>query len=167
MLDTRLIYMPLAYFDVIGNSLLCALCCYLCYLFQESVVYSPPKYLDVKTITAACLVASFFFHPGVKNEYFLTVQMLVSFSMFMECAGLVPQLLMMLKAKEVEVLTSHYVMLLMISRVFRLCFWVKMYFDGAAFIVLNIADVIHTVMLADFALLYFKSRAAGAKLLLP
>ena len=127
----------------------------------------PPKFLDVKTLALVCAVLSFLFHPGVKNEYYLTKQMLVSFSIYMECAALLPQCVIMKRNREVEVLTSHYVMILMVSRLCRLIFWIKMYLDGTAFVELIIADCIHTVLLADFAYEYFKSIRSGKKMLLP
>lgn len=60
----------------------------------------------------------------------------------------------MRKAAAVESFTSNFVMALGAARLLRLCFWVKMYVDGDTFIFLMLADILHTVILADFAYIY-------------
>jgi ER lumen protein retaining receptor len=63
----------------------------------------------------------------------------------------------MRKAKEVEGLKSHYIALMGIGRLIRLFFWIVMYLDGDTFGYLIIADLLHAILLADFAYYYFKS----------
>lgn len=87
--------------------------------------------------------------------------------MFLESAALIPQFILMRKAQQVEVFTSHYIMLLMLARLLRLAFWVMMYIDGAAFLSLIIADILHTIIMGDFAYEYYKSMKTGKKILLP
>lgn len=50
----------------------------------------PNPYLNYKTIIPACLILSFFFHPGAKNQYYLSIQMFVSMSMYVEACALLP-----------------------------------------------------------------------------
>jgi ER lumen protein retaining receptor len=84
----------------------------------------------------------------------------------MECVGLLPQFLVMRKASEVEGMTSHYLACLGISRLIRLCFWIVMYLEGDTFGYLIIADLLHTVLLAEFAFYYARSIRSGKPLLL-
>ena len=166
MHDTRLTSFYIASFEVITNVLLSAFICYLCYKHRETKKYDTPYALQWYFITGACLVLSFFFHPGTKNAYYLTIQMLVSFSLFMECAGLLPQFLVMRKAKEVEGMTSHYIMCLGGARLIRLAFWLMSYMEGETFGYLILADLLHTILLGDFAFYYYKSIRSGKPILL-
>lgn len=143
------------------------LCCYLTTRYSHTTIFKTPKYLSTYCITGICLVLCFLFHPGEKNKYYLTVQMLVSFTMFMECAGLLPQFVMMRKTKEVELKTGHYLMCLAAARVFRLIFWIQLYMDGYTFGYLIIADLLHTVLLADFGYIYVRNMKSGKPILLP
>lgn len=164
--ETRLSSLPLATLEVLTSTALLIYSTYLCYRYKGTCIHLTPKYLSTQVITAGCLVLCFFFHPGVKNQYYLTLQMLVSFSMFMESAGLLPQFVLMRKVGEVEGMTGHYVMSLGLARIFRLLFWIKMYMDGETFGHLIIADALHTFLLADFAYVYFKSIRTNKPILL-
>ena len=166
MHDTRLTSFYIATFEVVMNLILSAYICYMCYKFRETKKFDTPQYLQWFFITGACLVLSFFFHPGQKNEYYLTIQMLVSFSLFMECVGLLPQFIVMRKSKEVEGFTSHYIMCLGGARLIRLAFWLMSYWEGETFGYLIIADLLHTILLGDFAFYYYKSIRSGRPILL-
>ena len=48
------------------------------------------KLISYRTIIPICLILSFFFHPGSKNEYYFSFQMFVSMSMFIEACALMP-----------------------------------------------------------------------------
>ena len=166
MYDTRLTSMYLASFEVFTNVCLMAYICYLCYVLRETKKFDTPKYFKTPVITAACLILCFIFHPGTKNDYYLTIQMLVSFSLFMECTGLLPQFIVMRKAQEVEGLTSHYIMCLGVARLLRLLFWLVSYWEGDMFEYLIISDLLHTILLGDFAFYYYKSVRSGKPILL-
>lgn len=84
----------------------------------------------------------------------------------MECVGLLPQFIIMRKSKEIESMTSHYIMCLGGARVVRLAFWLVSYWEGETFGYLIIADLLHTILLADFALYYYKSIRSGRPILL-
>ena len=107
-------------------------------------------------MTAICTVLSFFFHPGSKNEWYISKQMLVSFTMYMEAIGLLPQIYLIRKHKEVEAMTGHYMFCLAVSRFLRLIFWLQMFWDGDWVGYLVIADLIHTLLLSDFTYFYIK-----------
>lgn len=164
--DTRLYKYTFAQVELIANVLLSGYACYLCHKYSPTNILTTPKYLRVGPIAGFCAVLSFFFHPGDKSDYFFTIQMLVSFTIFIECAGLLPQFYLMVRRGEVEGMTKHYVMMLGIARFFRTLFWVSMYLKGESFMHLILADLLHTIVLVDFAYLYYKSMVSGKRLLL-
>jgi ER lumen protein retaining receptor len=165
--ETRLKYLPFAHFELYSNTLLLLLSVYLCFRFRYTCIHKAPEYLNWITLTIGCFILSFFFHPGVKNQYYLSSQMLVSFTMFSESAGLLPQFIIMRKAKEVEGMTGQYLIFLGSARLCRLIFWIQMYASGDTFLSLIAADLIHTIILADFSVIYFKSVHQGKRILLP
>jgi ER lumen protein retaining receptor len=57
-------------------------------------------------LVPACFILSMIFHPGNKGEYFLTFQMFVSFTMFVEAVALIPQLVHLNQNRDPEGLTS-------------------------------------------------------------
>ena len=131
---------------------------YLVYLF---VKYKDSSFVQINNpiklvyLVAVCAVLSYFFHPGKRDAY---MQMLVSFTIFLEAAGMLPQIYIMRKLKAVEVTIGHYVFSLAVSRVFRLLFWFMSWLDGVAFGYLVIADLVHTLLLADFCYFYLRSK---------
>jgi ER lumen protein retaining receptor len=58
--------------------------------------------------------------------------------------------------EEVEIMTGHYMFCLAVSRFLRLIFWVMLYYQGDSFVYLIVADLIHTLLLADFSYYYLK-----------
>ena len=119
-----------------------------------------------KIITVICLLLSFFFHPGEKNEYYFSTQMLVSFTMYMEAVGMLPQLFILRNHQEVEVKTGHYMFCMAVSRFLRLIFWLLMWHASeASFFYLIIADLLHTILLSDFCYYYIKGARSNSILL--
>ena len=164
--DTRLYKFPLASLELLLNVLLAGYAVYLCNKYKATNLGTTPTYFQALPITACCGLLCLFLHPGDKGPLFFTIQMLVSFTIFMECSGLIPQFLLMVKRGEVEGITKHYVMMMGLARLFRMAFWTCMWFKGDSFMHLIIADLVHTVILADFAFLYYKSMVSGKRLLL-
>ena len=78
--------------------------------------------------------------------------------MFMEACGLLPQIYLLRKLGEIETMTGNYVVCLGISRFLRMIFWLMLYIQGDSFLYLVVADLLHCVLLADFAYYYLMSR---------
>lgn len=154
MWDSMLANFYFAYLEVaIGVTSLIA----LIYLYEKNkdsdylrAELSVPKYLNFPTLLLIICALSFFFHPGSKNKYYLSLQMLVSFNIYSECIGLLPQLYLIYKTKETGNVSEYYILFLGIARFFRLIFWFKMYIDGNSFMSLIFADLTHTVILSVF-----------------
>ena len=117
-----------------------------------------PVLLNFFALLFFILVLSFLFHPGNKNKYYLSLQMLVSINIYSECIGLLPQLFLIYKSSETGNVSDYYLGFLAIARFFRLFFWFKMYMDGNSFISLIIADLLHTVLLSLFIYTFTKNK---------
>jgi len=107
-------------------------------------------------------VLAFFFHP---SDNWISIQILVAFTMYLEALGLLPQLWLMKKMYDVEPITSHYVGLLVIARFSRMVFWGVLFYIGEHFLQLFIADLVHTVFTADYMYLWFRKLKSGGRLI--
>jgi len=162
VMETRLVETKLAYLELIGSTIAAFGLCGLCYQHYHTTMKHATTYLRVY-ITAPCaLAAAFFFHPG---DEWMSMQILVSFTMYMEACGLLPQLWLFRKMHEVEPMTSHYVGLLVCARFIRMIFWGKMYFLGEHFLQLLFADILHTLLSADYLYLWCRKLRYGGRLI--
>lgn len=69
------------------------------------------------------------------------------------------------KIGTIEADISKYLVAMGFSRLLRLAFWVMNYFAGEKFVYLILADVIHTVIIADVMFIWVKERKQGAILI--
>ena len=127
---------------------------YVIYLYQKNKIrnyYSNeiklPPYLKLYVLIPLISILSFFFNPG--DTYF-TDQIFVSFGMFCESFGLLPQLYIIRKSKDSGDLSELYVVFLAIARFLRLFFWIAMFFQGGRFFSLIAAAIIHCLALSNF-----------------
>mmetsp|Transcript_129472 Transcript_129472/g.360656 ORF Transcript_129472/g.360656 Transcript_129472/m.360656 type:complete len:219 (-) Transcript_129472:181-837(-) len=161
-LETRLVETKFAYLELMMSTVAACGLCFLCYqLYHTTSKHSTP-FLRVYATAPACLVLAFFFHPG---DDWISLQILVSYTMFQEAMGLLPQLWLMRKMHDVEALTSHYVGLIVVARFIRMVFWGKMYFLGEHFLQLLFADICHTLLSADYMYLWCRKLQYGGRLI--
>ena len=127
---------------------------YVIYLYQKyknrnfySNEIKLPPYLKLYVLIPLISILSFFFNPG--DSYF-TDQIFVSFGMFSESFGLLPQLYIIRKSKDSGDLSELYVVFLAIARFLRLFFWIAMFIQGGRFFSLIAADIIHCLALSNF-----------------
>lgn len=161
-METRLVETKFAYLELILSTAVAAGLSFMCYQFQHTAPKQSTPFLRVYATGPVALFLAFFFHPG--DDWF-TMQILVSYTMFQEAMGLLPQLWLMRKMHEVEPLTSHYVGLIVVARFIRMCFWGKMYFLGEHFLQLFFADVLHTLLSADYMYLWCRKLQYGGRLI--
>lgn len=69
------------------------------------------------------------------------------------------------KIGTIEADISKYLVAMGFSRLLRLVFWVMNYFAGEKFVYLILADVIHTVIIADVMFIWVRERKQGAILI--
>ena len=127
---------------------------YVIYLYQKyknrnfySNEIKLPPFLKLYVLIPVISVLSFFFNPG--DSYF-TDQIFVSFGMFCESFGLLPQLYIIRKSKDSGDLSELYVVFLAAARFLRLFFWIAMFIQGGRFFSLIAADIIHCLALSNF-----------------
>merc|ERR1719321_1068263 len=140
--------------------------CYFCFKYRHTTTKHASTPFRIWVLAPAALVLAFFFHPGEPEDPWFTMQILVAFTMYMEALGLLPQLWLMRKMHEVEPLTSHYVGLLVIARIIRMLFWVKLFILGEHFVQLLIADMCHALFSADYLWLWLKKLRTGGRLVM-
>jgi hypothetical protein len=109
-------------------------------------------------------ILSYYYFPGKGDSSELDIQMLVSLNIYIEAAGLIPQIYTVISEKDSRIFSSFYLIFLAVSRICRLLFWVKMYLQTSDFEFLIIADVLHLVVFIVFVYFYFSN---FDKLLLP
>ena len=90
--DTQLMSMWLTYFEIMVAITLQLYLLYQCNQYKD-IIYRNVQDFQYKWyfVCALCLVMACVFHPGKKNaKFFFTLQMFVSFTMFVEAAALIP-----------------------------------------------------------------------------
>jgi hypothetical protein len=108
-------------------------------------------------------IAAVFWHPGPQRSWF-TLQVLVSFTIYLEAVALLPQLLLMaVSVTEVEPVTNVYIVLLALSRGVRMAFWAVLFKQGDKFNGLFIADCLHTMGAVAYIYLWVSRFSFGQK----
>ena len=114
-----------------------------------------PVYLRWYVTVGLAAIMMCFFFPGKKNpDYFFTQQMVVSFTHFVEAFCLLSQLYHLHISRALEGLNSGYLMVLGLSRLNRIFFWLSMSSKWKTFWFLIAADVVHTIMVLGFLIQY-------------
>jgi ER lumen protein retaining receptor len=70
------------------------------------------------------------------------------------------------KVGSVDLKIGYYLLFMGLSRFFRLVFWILMWMDGDDFLYLIAADLIHSLILADFVWMFFKYQKEDCILLM-
>ena len=169
--DTMLKDLWITYLELILAFVTLTYTLYLC-LFKYNGVLSIsqnlnnssiPIYLRWYVIFIVSAILSLFFFPGNEGQYW-DIQMFVSLNIFVESAGLLPQIYNVYSHKDSNIFSSLYLIFLSISRILRLFFWIKMYQEDGGFGYLLFADVLHLIMVSGFIYSFFKNLD---KLMLP
>lgn len=127
----------------------------LCYQLKDTIYKGVKEFfLKFPFLIGLCFLLSLVFHPGSKGDFFFTLQMLVSFTIFLEALALLPQLQHLRQKHDSEGLTSTYLYCLGGSRAVRFFFWVAMISNNDTFWYLILADLVHTGLLIVFFIEY-------------
>ncbi|KAG0459817.1 hypothetical protein HPP92_022945 [Vanilla planifolia] len=131
----------------------------------------PRYYLLIPSVVLAIFV-----HPFLYRHY---CRFLWAFAVYLESLSVLPQLRLMQNAKMVEPFTAHYVFALGIARFLSCAHWIIKVIDaGGSFIsgsssavfwtpAVLLAEVVQTLILADFCYYYVKSAMLGQLMRLP
>ncbi|XP_033752860.1 ER lumen protein-retaining receptor 2 isoform X1 [Pecten maximus] len=89
------------------------------------------------------------------NHEFSPMEILWTFSIYLESVAILPQLFMVSKTGEAETITSHYLFALGSYRGLYLFNWLyRYYFDGFFDLIAVVAGVVQTILYCDFFYLY-------------
>ncbi|KAG0292175.1 endoplasmic reticulum retention protein [Dissophora globulifera] len=104
----------------------------------------------------------------IANYMFTVQEILWTFSVYLETVAILPQLFMLTKTGEAEVITTHYLFALGMYRALYLVNWVyrfstEFYVDWIVWV----AGTVQTGLYCDFFFIYFTKVLRGAKFELP
>ncbi|KAK3724977.1 hypothetical protein QZH41_017455 [Actinostola sp. cb2023] len=103
------------------------------------------EFLLIPVAGLACLV----------NHEFTIMEVLWTFSIYLESVAIMPQLFMISKTGEAETITSHYLFLLGLYRGLYIMNWVyRYYFEGFYDFIAIVAGCVQTALYCDFFYLY-------------
>lgn len=116
------------------------------------------EFLLIPTIILALLI----------NHDFTVLEVLWTFSIYLESVAILPQLFLVSKTGEAESITSHYLFALGSYRALYLINWIWRYIMESHYDLIAIfAGIIQTILYCDFFYLYITKVLKGKKLQLP
>ncbi|XP_017886996.1 ER lumen protein-retaining receptor [Ceratina calcarata] len=102
------------------------------------------------------------------NHEFTIVEILWTFSIYLESVAILPQLFLVSKTGEAESITSHYLFALGSYRGLYLLNWIYRYYGENYYdLIVIVAGIVQTVLYCDFFYLYITKVLKGKKLQLP
>eukprot|EP00934_Nitzschia_sp_Nitz4_P007396 Nitzschia sp. Nitz4//scaffold42_size132992//80500//81547//NITZ4_003405-RA/size132992-processed-gene-0.37-mRNA-1//-1//CDS//3329551736//7386//frame0 len=143
--------------------------------YQEPIKSTYDKrqdaFLHWKFGAAPCAVLAFFTHligSGIAN--FNPMELLWTFSIYLEAIAILPQLIVLQRYGEVENLTGNYIFFMGAYRALYILNWIYRANTEPKYRhhwIVYICGVVQTLLYADFFYYYFKSRGKGGKFALP
>ncbi|KAG0003949.1 endoplasmic reticulum retention protein [Entomortierella chlamydospora] len=104
----------------------------------------------------------------IANYEFTVQEILWTFSVYLEAVAILPQLFMLTKTGEAEVITTHYLFALGAYRALYLVNWIyRFYTERYVDWIVWIAGTVQTGLYCDFFYIYFTKVLKGAKFELP
>ncbi|SBT37528.1 ER lumen protein retaining receptor, putative (ERD2) [Plasmodium ovale wallikeri] len=107
---------------------------------------------------------------SVRQRTYNLYNILWSFSIWLESVAILPQLVLLEKQREVENITSHYVITMGMYRAFYILNWIYRYFfDDKPYVnvVGWLGGLIQTLLYIDFFYYFALAKWYGKKLVLP
>jgi ER lumen protein retaining receptor len=102
------------------------------------------------------------------NHEFTLMEILWTWSIYLEAVAILPQLFMVSKTGEAESITSHYLFALGSYRTLYIFNWMYRYYMETYYdLIAIIAGIVQTVLYCDFFYLYVTKVLKGKKLQLP
>jgi ER lumen protein retaining receptor len=102
------------------------------------------------------------------NHEFSFMEIMWTWSIYLESVAILPQLFMVSKTGEAETITSHYLFALGAYRGLYILNWIYRWFDESYYDLIAIfAGILQTVLYCDFFYLYVTKVLKGKKLQLP
>jgi len=116
------------------------------------------EFLVVPALGLACLI----------NNSFDVMEILWTFSIYLEAVAILPQLFMISKTGEAETITSHYLFAQGSYRALYIANWIYRYhYENHLDLIAIFSGVVQTVLYCDFFYLYITKVMKGQKISLP
>lgn len=146
--------------------------------FQEPIKTTYDKsqdtFLHYKFGVAPCAVLGLITHligiSAKKSGGFSIIELLWTFSIYLESISILPQLIVLQRYREVENLTGNYVFFMGAYRALYILNWIyRAHFEHGYqhHWVVYFCGVLQTLLYADFFYYYLKAKASGSKFSLP
>jgi len=140
--------------------------CYVLYLMKFK--YKPTHDPAIDTFRAEYLVFPCFVLGCIFNYRFEPVEILWSFSIFLESVAILPQLFMLQRTGEAETITTHYLAALGAYRALYIPNWIYRYFtEGVIDPIAVTAGIVQTGLYLDFFYVYVTKVLQGQRFELP
>ncbi|KAL5521371.1 KDELR1 [Sanghuangporus baumii] len=140
--------------------------CYILYLMKFR--FRPTNDPSIDTFRIEFLLGPSFLLSLLFNYKFSFIEVLWSFSIFLESVAILPQLFMLQRTGEAETITTHYVAALGAYRALYIPNWIYRYFsEGTVDPIAVIAGLVQTGLYLDFFYIYFTKVLHGQKFELP
>ncbi|KAL1917185.1 uncharacterized protein VTP21DRAFT_4841 [Calcarisporiella thermophila] len=135
---------------------------YVLYLMRYPFKATSDPALD--TFRIEFLLVPCFFLGLIFPLEFSLIEILWSFSIFLESVAILPQLFMLSRTGEAETITTHYLFALGAYRALYLLNWMYRYVvEGHFDMVVVLAGLVQTALYSDFFYVYYKSVLKGKK----
>jgi len=139
---------------------------YICYLMKYKFKATWEPSLDtfkIEYLLVPCFVLALIF-----NYEFSFMEILWTFSIYLEAVAILPQLFQMQRTGEAETITSHYLFALGAYRALYILNWIWRYFvDHQIYWIVVISGIVQTAIYSDFLYIYITKVFKGQKFSLP
>ncbi|KAF8627967.1 hypothetical protein AX15_004161 [Amanita polypyramis BW_CC] len=140
--------------------------CYILHLMKHK--YRPTHDPAIDTFKVEYLVGPCFVLGIIFNYKFTILEVLWSFSIFLESVAILPQLFMLQRTGEAETITTHYLAALGAYRALYIPNWIYRYAtEGVVDPIAVTAGIVQTGLYLDFFYVYFTRVLQGQKFELP
>lgn len=130
--------------------------------------YRPTQDPQIDTFKVEYLIIPCAILALIFNYKFTVLEVLWSFSIYLEAVAILPQLMMLQRTGEAETITTHYLFALGMYRGLYIPNWIYRYFvDDTIDPIAVVAGVVQTALYADFFYIYFTKVLRGEKFELP
>ncbi|RHZ76916.1 hypothetical protein Glove_187g36 [Diversispora epigaea] len=139
---------------------------YTLYLMKKKfrATYDPnTDTFRIEYLLALCLFLALMF-----NYRFTVMEVLWTFSIYLEAVAILPQLFMLSRTGEAETITTHYLFALGFYRAIYLLNWIwRFHMEDYVDWIVWISGAVQTALYSDFFYIYYKKVLHGEKFVLP
>lgn len=161
-----LLFRYLSFYNSVMKLFFIASSCYILYLMRYR--YRPTHDPSIDTFRVEYLLGPCFILGCVFNYQFVPMEILWSFSIFLESVAILPQLFLLQRTGEAETITTHYLAALGVYRALYIPNWIYRYYtEGVVDPIAVTAGILQTGLYVDFFYVYFTKVLQGQKFELP